>query len=136
MTELAITSEAPRPQSASLRRFDPFVRNFYRLMAVWKTETSHLSNLTERCNHAAYRSIIEMGPDVVPLILAELEREPDYWFAALRDLTGENPVPPEVRGKLKDMASSWLDWGEQHGFTRELAANISAPQPGNGRQEK
>ena len=34
-----------------------------------------------------------MGPEVIPLILAELENEPDYWFAALRELTGENPVP-------------------------------------------
>ncbi len=28
------------------RRFDPFVRRFYRLAAAWKTETRHLSNLT------------------------------------------------------------------------------------------
>jgi hypothetical protein len=124
------------PFRANPRRFDPFVRRFYRLAAEWKTETGHLSDLTEKCNHAAYRSIVEMGPDVIPLILAELEHEPDYWFAALRELTGENPVPPAARGKLKHMANSWLDWAEEHGFTRELAANLSESQPGNGGQEK
>jgi len=124
------------PQSNPPRRFDPFVRRFYRLMAVWKSETGHVSNLTEKCNHAAYRSIIEMGLDVIPLILAELEREPDQWFVALRELSGENPVPLESRGKLNEMVSSWLDWAEKHGYARELAANISEPQPGNGRHEK
>ena len=107
------------PLRANSRRFDPFVRRFYRLAAAWKTETGHLSNLTEKCDHAAYRSIVEMGPEVIPLILAELENEPDYWFAALCELTGENPVPPAARGILKQMANSWLDWAEKHGFTRE-----------------
>ncbi len=115
----------PVPLQANTRRFDPFVCRFYRLAAAWKIETGHLSNLTEKCDHAAYRSIVEMGPEVIPLILAELEDEPDYWFAALRQLTGENPVPPAARGRLKEMADGWLDWAEKHGFTREPAANIS-----------
>ncbi len=95
--QTAATNSGSQTEAVALwvnpRRFDPFVRRFYRLAAVWKTETGHLSNLTERCDHAAYRSIVEMGPEVIPLILAELENEPDYWFAALRELTGENPVP-------------------------------------------
>jgi hypothetical protein len=123
-------------QSAVQRRFDPFVRQFYRLAAVWRVETAHLSNLTQKCNHPAYRAIVAMGPDVIPLILAELEREPNHWFAALRELTGENPVPPEARGKVKEMASSWLDWAEKHGFHRETAADILESQSGNGRQEE
>ena len=120
----------------NLRHFDPFVRRFYRLAAAWKTETGHLSNLTEKCNHAAYRSIVEMGPDAIPLILAELEHEPDHWFAALRALTGENPVPRAARGRLLPMAQRWLDWAEKHGYTRDLAANFSESQPGNGCQEE
>ncbi len=43
---------------ANPRRFDPFVRRFYRLAALWKTETDHVTNLTEKCNHAAYRAIL------------------------------------------------------------------------------
>ena len=34
---------------------------------------------------------------VIPLILAELKREPDHWFKSLREITGENPVPAEHR---------------------------------------
>jgi hypothetical protein len=77
-----------------------------------------------------------MGADAIPLILAEWELEPDHWFAALRELTGENPVPPAARGNLKPMTKCWLDWAEKHGYTRELAANISQSQAGDGRQEK
>jgi len=141
MNEQSVATN-PTPQEAAIplrinqRRFDPFMRRFYRLAATWKTETAYLSNLTWKCNHAAYRSIVGMGPDVIPLILAELENEPDHWFAALRELTGENPVPPAARGKLKEMADAWLDWAEKHGYTRELAASIPESQPGNGGQEK
>jgi len=115
-----VTSKATEFQPQAGRpHFDPFLRRFYRLMAIWKSETGHLSNLAEKCHHAAYRSIIEMGPDTIPLILAELEQEPDHWFAAFRELTGENPVPSEVRGNLRRMTASWLDWAEKHGFTRQ-----------------
>ena len=109
--QTAATNSGSQTEAVALwvnpRRFDPFVRRFYRLAAVWKTETGHLSNLTERCDHAAYRSIVEMGPEVIPLILAELENEPDYWFAALCELTGENPVP---RG-CGEYSSKWQTVG-------------------------
>ena len=37
-----------------------------------------------------------MGPAVISLVLRELQERCDHWFAALRALTGENPVPRGV----------------------------------------
>ncbi len=83
---------------------------FQQLASIWKSDTKHLSDLTRICNHWAYQNIIKMGRPVIPLLLQELKTNPDYWFSALRKITGQNPVPPEARGKLKDMASAWLEW--------------------------
>jgi len=57
-----------------------------------------------------------MGPEVVPLMLRELETAPDHWFRALRALTGANPVPPQSSGKLPEMAIAWLGWARAQGF--------------------
>ncbi len=59
--------------------------------------------------------IIGMGWPVVPLILEELEREPDQWFWALESITEENPVPPEASGRVRLMAQAWIEWGKQQG---------------------
>ena len=87
---------------------------FQYLASVWRNETAHLSNLTEICNHPAYQSIIAMGRPILPLLLRELEVNPNYWFSALRQITGENPVLPTMRGKLKEMALAWIEWGKRN----------------------
>lgn len=52
----------------------------------------------------------------VPLIVRELEREPDHWFVALSAITGVNPVKPEQRGRLQEMAQAWIIWGQANGY--------------------
>jgi hypothetical protein len=66
--------------------------------------------------HPAYQQIIGMGREVVPLILRELEREPDHWFWALKAITGEDPVPEQHRGRVRAMADAWIRWGREHGL--------------------
>jgi hypothetical protein len=84
---------------------------FHRLAAVWKSERGPTSSITAIATHPAYQQIIGMGPAVVPLILRELERELDHWFWALKAMIGTDPVPPESRGKLREMAEAWLRSG-------------------------
>ncbi|MCX7424580.1 MAG: hypothetical protein NTW96_02960 [Planctomycetia bacterium] len=115
--QLARVVGADRQQVVGQRQFDLVMREFYRLTAVWKTTTIHVSNLTEKCSHPAYKQIVAMGTTVLPFIFAELEREPDHWFAALRALTGVNPVPSQSRGKLKETTEAWLKWAKYHGFS-------------------
>jgi hypothetical protein len=66
--------------------------------------------------HPAYQEIVAMGQEVVPLLLRDLEQEPDHWFAALGAITGAQPVPPEDRGDIEKMAAAWLRWGKDHGY--------------------
>ena len=44
------------------------------MAAVWKNDTIHRSNIDEKHAHPAYQAIIAMGPDILPLIFAELQR--------------------------------------------------------------
>ena len=85
---------------------------FRELVRESREDTRYLSSTTQMVAHPAYRKIVQLGPAVVPLLLEELRREPDHWFAALREITGENPVAPEDRGKVEAMAEAWVRWGE------------------------
>lgn len=89
---------------------------FKRLAAQWKHERGPHSASARLAEHPAYQQIIGMGSAVVPLLLRELEREPDHWFRALHALTGANPVPPESRGNIREMAAAWLRWGREQGY--------------------
>jgi len=91
-------------------------QQFRTLSAEWREATRFASGSSAATIHPAYRAIIDLGPSVVPLILAELAKLPDPWFAALRELTGDNPVPPEDRGRPQAMADHWLAWGRANGL--------------------
>jgi hypothetical protein len=91
-------------------------RRFESLAAAWRKECAHLSSVREMVLHPAYQQIIGMGRDAIPFLLRELERQPDHWFWALWAITGENPVPPEHRGRVRDMARDWLEWARQRGI--------------------
>lgn len=89
---------------------------FSDLFAEWKGATKVTSSLTEIVTHPAYQRIIGMGPSALPFIIRSLEREPDHWFWALRAITGDDPVQPEDRGRLRRMAAAWLEWAREHGW--------------------
>jgi hypothetical protein len=89
---------------------------FARLAAEWKAQSRYLSNTAQMAMLRPYQRIIGLGPAVVPLILAELDREPDQWFWALEAITGENPVAPSADGKVREMARAWVEWGKARGL--------------------
>jgi hypothetical protein len=89
---------------------------FRRLAAEWKLQARFLPSPTVIAALSAYRAIIAMGMAAVPLILDELQRDPDHWFVALRRITGEDPVPDDAQGDLDRMAEAWLNWGRLHGI--------------------
>ena len=76
---------------------------FEELEAAWEKETLVLS--FGHWEHWAYKEIIELGPDVVPLLL---ERIPNNWFwhYALVVLTGENPAEDAA----EPVAEGWVGW--------------------------
>jgi hypothetical protein len=93
------------------------VRRFQDLATQWIAATRYRSNTHALRNHAAYQELVALGDPVVPLILAELEREPNVsWFVVLTGITGESPVPPALAGHVDAMARAWIDWGRQRGY--------------------
>src|SRR5580692_4080490 len=89
---------------------------FRRLATEWKEQSRYLSNTAQMAMLKPYQRIIGLGLPVVPLILKELQREPDQWFWALESITEQDPVPPEAKGKVSLMAQAWVDWGKQRGY--------------------
>jgi hypothetical protein len=89
---------------------------FNRLRDKWKSERGPESSTTRLVMHPTYQMIIGMGPQIIPLLLRELEQQVDAWFWALQAITEEDPVPQEHRGNWKEMAKAWLAWGKTHGY--------------------
>lgn len=62
--------------------------------------------------HEDCLKIIEMGKDVLPLILKDLEKTRDYWFYALYKITSEDPVRKEDELNPERMTERWLEWAK------------------------
>jgi hypothetical protein len=109
-------AQVASPRNTLRPRWDQ--AEFRHLVRTWKNERRATSSSVMIAMHPAYQRIIGLGLPAVPLILAELRRELDHWFWALKAITGEDPVPPERRGNMKEMAEIWLEWGRQRGYVR------------------
>lgn len=95
------------------------VEKFYALASDWEKDVAGVSSTAQMSQHPAYQEIISMGTQIVPLLLSELQKNPVYWLSALAAITGENPIKPEQRGRVKQMASAWIEWGKDRGYAIE-----------------
>ena len=89
---------------------------FHALADEGKAATRVQAAPSAATEHPAYRAVVALGPAVVPLILTDLSTSPEPWFAALRELTGTDPVPPADRGRPRAAAEHWLAWGRTLGL--------------------
>ena len=89
---------------------------FNKLAVRWQTETAAHSSVSRIAMHPAYQEIIGLGPAAIPLILRDLQQQPHHWFWALRAITGEDPIQPGQRGRMREMTSAWLHWGKDGGY--------------------
>jgi hypothetical protein len=87
---------------------------FQDLKQKWRFETSLLNSVKKRVMNQHYQSIIGLGFLAVPLILRELQQEPDHWFWALQAITREDPA--EVEADFNQMRDCWLTWGRDRGY--------------------
>ena len=117
-----LAGDTPAPTPA------PDRATFARLADQWEQATRFISNISPFLDHPAYRQIIAMGPPAVPWLLARLdEGRPSHWFAALHELTGASPTPPESRGRIHEMTAAWQEWGRQQGYAWQADDNILGP---------
>ena len=93
------------------------VNSVFRVLAArWQNETAAYSSVSQIAMHPAYQEIIGLGRAAIPLILRELQQRPNHWFWALRAISGEDPIQPGQRGKMREMTSAWLEWGKTGGY--------------------
>lgn len=91
-------------------------QKFDRLAKQWQRETALLSDLDAMVGHPAYQKVIGMGADAVPMLLEEMQRGPNHWYAALHFITEAEPVSPEDFGDVEAIRHAWLRWGEESGY--------------------
>lgn len=96
-----------------------FATEFLRLRDEWQAATGGLSNPHKRIAHPAYRAIVSRGWPIARHILRDLAKnnDPAMWGPALREITGENPVPKGHAGNLRKIAKDWLRWGAEIGLS-------------------
>lgn len=89
---------------------------FNKLAFQWRKETGGYSTTPQITRNGRYVDIIGMGMKVVPLILKDLQKEPDYWFVALSHIVKPDvdPIAKEHFGDLEKMTEDWLKWGKEN----------------------
>ncbi len=102
-----------------VRNDDPTLETrieFRQLRDEWLHAVAHLSMTRRRIEHPAYQKVIEMGERVIPFLIMDMERNQTHWFHALGAITGSQPVPQEMLGRVGEMVEAWVSWGRQHRF--------------------
>lgn len=90
---------------------------FARLAEKWDNETINYSSLDKIVDHPAYKEIIGMGEVVLPVLFADLRKQPRHWFIALSRITdAQNVIPRSAAGNLEKMTLAWLSWGRRNGY--------------------
>ena len=106
----------PVKQSPDSPPAETIGERFRRLAAVWHRDTGFLSSMSEASSHPAYQEIIRLGPDVIPLLLRDMEENHTHWFAALHAITGAQPIPKAAAGNIPKMVEAWLRWARDNGY--------------------
>jgi hypothetical protein len=109
-TSILATSAGYRTLANSNRNIQTIFEACY---AKWEEETKYLSS-SKMFDNIYYQKIISLGIDVAPVIVNKLKETPRHLFVALQKITGINPIKPENRGKIKEMANDWIDWWKQN----------------------
>lgn len=89
---------------------------FQKLADEWQRDTAHVSQISQRIDHPAYKRIVRMGSAAVPLILQQMKDGSGHWFHALTMLVDDNPIPGDFQGTIDDAAALWVAWGVSKGL--------------------
>lgn len=89
-------------------------------------QTGHISSHARTIRHPTYQKIVDLGKDVIPIILDEFdhyiqtgeqEEFPGHWaFSVLCTLLGVEPRKDARPGVLDDWVKIWVEWGEESGY--------------------
>ena len=106
-------TDRTRVKPAPTKPAEGLADKFLRLSNEWKRDTGHLSLVSQIAAHPSYQAIVAMGESAIPLILRDLEKEPNHWFSALSAIAGEGPeIHVHERGDIRAISEAWLEWGK------------------------
>lgn len=93
---------------------------FWELVTVWQMDTRFKEAAADILTHSAVTSLIQMGPEAIPLALRGLK---DNWYLAyvLHKITGEWPVKDEFAGDADKINECWYRWAKKHGYQYETS---------------
>lgn len=86
---------------------------FRDLSFTWQHDHRFTSDLEKIAMHPAYQEIIGMGEKALPYIIDSMQKKPHHWFAALKAITGVDPVDDDDMGNMFEMTNAWLNWYEK-----------------------
>lgn len=90
---------------------------FQLLAATWRKATAHMSSSSDKVAHPAFQAIVNLGPNIIPILLQELAHGSGHWHRALQRITSIDPVPPADQGNLEKITAAWLQWGREQGYS-------------------
>lgn len=88
---------------------------FWDLIRQWEFDTRNNSSATSSLGHPAVSSIIQMGQEVIPLVLKAMKDNFHLTFV-LHKLTNEWPVKDEYKGNGPEIIRAWRKWAQKHGY--------------------
>lgn len=103
---VALVSAAPAPVTDIEAQFNE-------LAAMWSKRTKHVSSATDLVSDPAYQGIIDLGWEVVPYLLVDLQKNKRFWFPALHAITNIRPFDPRDAGNSRRMTDAWIRWGKR-----------------------
>ena len=77
------------------------------------------SSPTKIMANTSFKNIVEMGKDIVGLLIEDLEKNPNYWIPALYLILETNPIKKENEGVVSGMISDWKNWAIENGYTNK-----------------
>ena len=90
---------------------------FNALRLAWHREYGASSSVTKITSCPSYREIVRLGDSALPFIFRDLRGNPNpsHWLDAIREITKQDPVPPQYRGHPRKMIKFWLKWARDKG---------------------
>lgn len=89
------------------------IDRFRRLYSQWLDDIAHMSSVREMMTGEGFEQMVAMGPDVLPLVLRELQAKPTFLFLVAQRITGHNPVTPDCVGDVQKIVACWVNWLQQ-----------------------
>jgi hypothetical protein len=89
---------------------------FNLLSKKWKEECIQISFLEEMLELDSYQEILKMRERAIPFLLKDLQKTKDYWFQALKSITGEDVVKQEHYNDFDKMTEDWIKWGVKKSY--------------------